>query len=300
MVLKSRKEILVILLILFTLLMNFQNCERNMAISLESAKPTDHINDSDDPTDPTDPTDPNDPMNPNPPIIPIDELIKKCETAVQMGALTKTVVNMNFPELPNISPDPSAIQFCKAPTLVGSAREQRYISYSEQNRNFVLPDNAIICKMDFIFQDQPLTYDDHFLFSFDNKILASNSSGLMSYLENQTPLILPDGSANHPIENKSFDWSLINGKDWRDNGNDPSNFYCLGKDIAGTTCEWPITEKPGIIKLEYPQVVLMQIANQNQSSTHNFSFAITGDNNPDSDCQHTPIDFSVEVSYVIP
>jgi len=300
MIRQSQSSLILLLLVSMTLLISFQNCERNMSISLESGTPASNQTVNGNPDDPNDPNVPTTPIDDPkaPPILTVDELVKKCNDAALSNTLTKIVVDVDLPSLPNVSLDTGATQYCKEPTPFVDSGETHYISYSEQVRNFILPDYSNICKMDFIFEPQSINYDDHFLFSFDNRILASNSIGLMTYLDNQMPLILPSSGINTEVENKSFNWSLLKNKEWGDNGTKPEYFYCLGENLPGTICEWPITETTGTIKMEYPQVVLMQIANQKKSTSHDFSFIVTGDNNPETDCQHTPIKFKVEVSYV--
>lgn len=282
----SRGMILVFSFILLSLLFTFQNCEKGVAVRLESASKNPIVTDLDD-GDPTTP-----PPGGNP-IIPIDELIEKCDTALKNGTLKTMSVDISFPSLPNISSNPSQIQYCKEPTPFVPSGETHYNSYSEQRKGFDLPANSTLCHMDFIFEKQLITYDDHFLFSFDDRVLSSNSKGVMQYLNNESDLVLD----NQMIKNKSFVWSLIKNKAWGDNGTKEEFFYCLGESVPGTICQWPVTETEGVIKMEYPPVVLMQIANQKRSNRHDFSLVVTGDNDPDKDCQHTPINFKVDVLY---
>lgn len=289
----SKGMILVFSFVLLSLLFTFQNCERGVAVRLESASKNAIANDlngdgngNNDPS----PTDDN-------PILVVDDLIKKCDTAMKNGTLKTMTVNINFPKLPNISSDPNQVQYCNEPTPFvrsdNNIGERHYNSYAEQRAGFELPVNSTLCHMDFIFGKQLITYDDHFLFSFDDRVLASNSNGVMSYLKNESDLVLD----NQMLKNKSFVASLIKHQLWGDDGKETEDFYCLGESVPGTVCQWPITETEGVIKMDYPPVVLMQIAHQKKSNKHDFSLVVTGDNDPASDCQHTPINFKVDVLY---
>lgn len=285
---QPRGMILVFVFILISLFFTFQNCEKGVAVRLESTSQVPIVTDLDD----EDGNGPKPPITDNP-ILPVDELIEKCEKALLNGSLKKMTVDISFPELQNISSDPSKIQYCKEPTPFVPSGETHYNSYSEQRKGFELPVNSTLCHMDFIFEKQLIKYDDHFLFSFDDRILSSNSKGVMGYLNEQSDIILD----TQIVKNKSFVWSLIKNQAWGDNGTKEEFFYCLGESVPGTICQWPITETEGVIKMEYPPVVLMQIANQKKSNKHDFSLVVTGDNDPGKDCQHTPINFQVDVLY---
>lgn len=286
-IMRQSRVILLFSIILMSLFLGFQNCERGVAVRLESTSQSPNVKDvSNEDSDTPPPTDNYE--------LPIDKVLEKCEAALQNGTLNKMTTNINFSELPNVSSDPKKTQYCKEPTPFIPSGEIHYNSYAEQRQSFELPDNAILCNVDFKFDKQLIKYDDHFLFSFDNRVLASNSKGAMKYLNYQSDMILD----NQLIKNQSFDWSLLKGKEWGDEGNKDEFFYCLGEDLPGTVCQWPITETEGVIKMEYPPVMLMQIANQNKSNKHDFSLVLTGDNDPGSDCQHTPINFQIDVLYV--
>jgi hypothetical protein len=336
-IMKNRIDfrLLAMSLVLLTMLVMFQNCANNTALSLEKVETSGGANEvtdansvsdtgesfTDDSSDTTAPDSgtvdeivgPAPVISPNPTalpsstelptstpsptatptatVVPVVEAMERCKEAVVNNTLRKDTVEVNFPT-PSISEVNG--QYRCSWKNDSELWNEHYTSYSEQNVSFSIPAGAKLCDMKFIVEKQSFKYDDHFVFSFDGFILASNSMGLMSYLPDSTSFKLNDMTLNA----KLFKWEYLLNKQWGDYGDQLSNFYCFAKDVPGVSCSWPITDTEGTISMEYPQGVLLQMANQiSNATTHEFSFRTTGDNDKSSDCSHSPLKFQIEVSY---
>lgn len=296
---------------LSVLLFVFQNCERNGAVSLESQGKMVVQSINEETIDPVvaetttvapsgnsenvgglpiaEPT-----PTPIPPtetvVLPVQEVIEKCQNAELSGQMKKLEVSVNFPSLGQ-SPINNRF-FCNWASNA-ELKDQYYTSLSEQKSEFSVPLGAKICNLNFKFEEQSFKYDDHFVFSFDDNVLASNSVGLISKLDAATPILF----GTNTVVAKTFSWPQLLNQHWVDSGDKDAYFYCLGKEGAGSSCQWPITDTLGVINMNYPAELLLQIANQKASNTHQFNFVTTGDNDPATDCQHSPLNFQVEVFY---
>ncbi len=147
----------------------------------------------------------------------------------------------------------------------------------EQEQALVMGPNTIICDVKFDFAQQQFLYDDHFLLTFDNAVIAS-SYNFGSKLTSQANLL-------------RYDWKKIAGMYW---DKTQEGTYCP----ANSTCSWPETDVPGTIKISYPSSVFQQLVAEDLTRTsHSLKFVAIGDNDAD-DCEHTDIRFSIEVDFV--
>lgn len=160
----------------------------------------------------------------------------------------------------------------------------------EQTANFNLPPQSKICDMDFSFAGQSFRYDDEFIMTFNNMIMAS-SYVFTSYLihENGAPI---------------YDWTRIVGEQWMDgvdNGEiDLQEPYCLGEDRGLSQCSWPETDTLGTISMSFAPSIIRDLMSISPSRTsHDFKLIIIGDNDS-TDCKHADsIQFTVTVDYVL-
>lgn len=293
------------------LLFVFQNCERNGAVSLESQGKMDVKSIDEGIIDPViaetttvtpsgtsenagglpivEPT-PTPILTTETVVLPVPEVIEKCQNAELSGQMKKLDVSVSFPSL---GPSPINNKYFCNWASAAELRDQYYSSLSEQRSEFSIPIGAKICNLNFKFEEQSFKYDDHFVFSFDDNVLASNSMGLISKLDAATPILF----GTNTVVAKTFSWPQLHNQRWVDSGAKDAYFYCLGKEGAGSSCQWPITDTLGVINMNYPAELLLQIANQKASNTHQFNFVTTGDNDHATDCQHSPLNFQVEVFY---
>jgi hypothetical protein len=161
-------------------------------------------------------------------------------------------------------------------------RDLHFQARREQIASFQLPSDSVVCDMGFEFQPQVYYYDDEFLFTFNNKVLAS------SY----------DFSALLPDTNGLLDyaWSRIVGLPWT---SAQPTAYCAGEESGSAQCSFPVTSTNGAIALDYdPLIVQEAFAQSPKSGRHEFRWITTGDDDPAVDCRHSQVDALVRVSYV--
>lgn len=210
------------------------------------------------------------------------ELAMTCQNATQL----KKTVKVNFPK-------PSRTCEWGVNGNLGP-RDQYLQARIEQTVTFDLPKSSSICDMDFKFPKQNFLYDDHFLFTFNKTVLAS------SYWFD--PLFGSRASGqNHFVPSGTYSWSSIAGSVWDHN---KEGTFCLSSksslpgSVELTKCSWPMTDTQGQIEVDLPKHVIQKIiAKDLTSNIHEFSFVSLGDND-DMDCEHSDINFEVEVSYI--
>jgi len=148
-----------------------------------------------------------------------------------------------------------------------------------------IPEGAIICDLSFEFSEQEMRYDDHFLLAFDGSLIAS-SYDFDSQLQSMEGLL-------------QYDWSTISGMKWV-TGSQYEGVFCPGQQEGLSACAWPKTDTMGTIALDYdPQLIQNIIGLNSQRAQHEFRFVTIGDNDS-RDCEHSNINFQVNIEYVIP
>ena len=158
-------------------------------------------------------------------------------------------------------------------------RNEYFQARIEQKNEINLGAGAIICNVSFNFANQQFLYDDHFLMSFNNAVIAS-SFDFSGRLSSQYGLL-------------RYDWSKIAGMFW---DKSKEGTFCA----AEGSCSWPITDTPGTIKMSYSSAVFQRImAEDLNRSSHSINFISIGDND-DMDCEHSNINFTLRVEYVVP
>lgn len=156
----------------------------------------------------------------------------------------------------------------------------------EQTSSFEIPENSIICGMDFSFENLQMYYDDHFVMTFDNIILAG-SYDFSPFMEKRLGMSL-------------FDWNKIKGLNWPvDQAANPlERVYCEGNSTGASACSWPKTEQYGQMNIRMDESVFQKIiALSPHSKTHKFGLVTIGDDD-EGDCRISPINFSVKIRYI--
>ncbi len=147
----------------------------------------------------------------------------------------------------------------------------------EQNEILALPKGAVICEVKLNFEKQQFLYDDHFLLSFNDAIIAS-SFNFEAVLARRYNLL-------------RYDWAKIAGMYW---DKKQEGVFCA----AGGVCSWPSTDTAGFIALNYEPIVFQKIMAEDISrNEHAIKFVSIGDND-DKDCEHSDVRFSLDVEYV--
>ncbi len=152
-----------------------------------------------------------------------------------------------------------------------------------------MPRDVAICDVGLDFRgpdagdEQIMTYDDHFLLTLDDVVLAASYSPLVDMLEADGLLRL-------------YEWDRVVGAtfSFEDFGS-----YCLGGEEGLSTCTIPPPATPGALTLDFGDDVVEQLAEYAYAEQrYDFAFVVVGDNDPEVDCSHAAFDFSVDVSYV--
>ncbi|MED5374497.1 MAG: hypothetical protein VX899_26005 [Myxococcota bacterium] len=157
----------------------------------------------------------------------------------------------------------------------------------EDYQSMELPEGGVACDLQFDFYglnpdlEQEITYDDHFMLTFNDVILASSSIEMMEDLEQSE-----EGWY-------VYDWEQIRGTTLEMQ----AETYCLGSD---SDCEVPATETPGPIRLSFSGELVQQLGYLGvEQGRYDFGFITFGDND-DSDCYHEAFTFKVGVPVVYP
>lgn len=165
-----------------------------------------------------------------------------------------------------------------------SAKDGYAQARSEQRVELDLPSNAVICKLEFEFVKQDMLYDDQFMMTYNNFVLASSFKGLVEFLPQVDGLY-------------KYDWSALKGKRYSVSGFAP---FVAGS-ADGGTINMPKTQENGKIEMKVADATFYKFASKKSSGAkHAFGFVTTGDNDDKTDCQHLPVNFNVKGSYYIP
>lgn len=207
-------------------------------------------------------------QNPPPVIETPAEIQANCENAV----LTRQTIRVNFPE-PKRTCEWGENGNLNKKNEFFQARIEQKVVLSQ------IPTQAVVCDLEFKFDQQEFLYDDHFLMTFNDHVLAS------SY----------DFTQTLPFSNQllRYDWDFIKEMKW-----DPQHktVYCASSDGQQNLCSWPKTDELGQIQMDFDPAVFYKIMAAPSTESHAFKFITLGDDD-DKDCEHSDIKFDVEVRY---
>ena len=160
----------------------------------------------------------------------------------------------------------------------------------EQTVPVELPDTSVICDVAFDFQavsggeGTPMVYDDNFIFTFNDVVLAASYGPLVETLSTEDGLLY------------QYAWEDVRGYEISFDDDIPS--YCLGEDEGFATCDIPPPETRGLMSLQFEDNIASQLALQAiEQDRYELSFITLGDNDP-SDCSHEEFAFEVQIPYV--
>lgn len=150
-----------------------------------------------------------------------------------------------------------------------------------------MPESVAICDVTFDFADpdseQILRYDDNFLFTLDDVVLAASYAPMVDVLEADGHLRL-------------YDWDRLVGTPFV---LDDPRTYCLGETEGLATCTIPAPETSGVISLDYGAEIVNELADYAfAEQRYEFAFVTVGDNDAEEDCSHAAFGFTVDVAYV--
>jgi hypothetical protein len=198
------------------------------------------------------------------------------------GTMRETVVPIVFRDPAETAADPLNVCRFDQGDNIGQVNDH-FSARVEQNVDFALPSGAKICNMQFEFNEQTITYDDHIFFVFDDSLIMASSPF-------ETYLPYADGIFN-------WNWAAVSGQPWKF-GNETSYSYCLGEKEGLSSCRFPQTQMQGAMKLDFNPALFQAITARNLNRpVHQFKFVTMGDNDPHVDCRHSTFSFNVKVRW---
>jgi hypothetical protein len=213
-----------------------------------------------------------------------------CDNALKLNKLKKLKQQITFDDTKVESGRSQVCSFNSGSNLEmkNEFMQARY----EQSRSLNLPANAVICDLKMSTPLQQFKYDDVFIFTFNNRILATNNKTAL--VQNQPERDLEIMSRGRvPIY--KYDWLNFRALRFLNVADD----YCLGASQGTASCQWPITEQNGQIHFDFDQQLLIALGLLSSTDRQEFSFIITGDNDPSLDCYHERLDFEMNVDYYL-
>lgn len=163
-----------------------------------------------------------------------------------------------------------------------------------QDRVIELPAGAVICDMEIESAEQDFNYDDVFFLSLNNYVLASNHRSELTKV--LSPEVVRHSRSGRDVSLYAYDWLKVRETFFENIEND----FCLGAEQNLSSCQWPISEQYGKIRLKFDPEILVRLSEKKQNARQALSFVITGDDNKDSDCYHQRLDLGLEIKYYIP
>ncbi|MES2963959.1 MAG: hypothetical protein V4760_08715 [Bdellovibrionota bacterium] len=219
--------------------------------------------------------DPIDPNTPYTPTTPEEEIVSKACKTGQVHSQTATI---NFPR-PLKTYSNSRCDWNNNGN--GGRVNDHFMARLEQTQTISVPAGAKICDIQFSSPKQEWLYDDH-VFVTMNDVLLASSHPIHDVLKQESGLSI-------------FEWSKIYNQKWMQI---PANVWCEGMDSGLSSCAWPASQTPGDIQLDFaPQLFQKIVARDLSRNTHVFKFVTTGDNDPDVDCDHSALNFDVQITY---
>ena len=172
-----------------------------------------------------------------------------------------------------------------------SEQDGYFTARVEDTEKLGMSSDSVICDVDYDFQVDPdqtqvMQYDDHFLLTFVDSVIATSNAQLVD--------LLGEGDDGHV----PWDWAKVGGEaiDWNN-----ADSWCLGQADGLADCTIPPTETPGEMTLDFDPTIVAKLSYRAQQLNRvDFTFITIGDNDPETDCSHNAFGFQVNVSYVDP
>lgn len=206
-----------------------------------------------------------------------EQLKLNCDNAAKMGKLKKQVLTASFPNPKKTCDWGLNGNYNQENDSIRARREQF------QTLNLSMGAKVCSLNMKSVTEDK-FFYDDNIFLTLNGYVLASTSN-----------------FSQHLISNNGFyqyNWTRLRNKDAQNHDYNTTleKQYCAGAAL-GSSCSFPETETYGAVKLQFKDEVFQKILGMTNASQVKLGVITTGDDNPDTDCQHVDINFNVEVSY---
>jgi hypothetical protein len=271
--------------------------------------PKEKPNDDQVKTDPIEPVEPNlEPKIPPKEIGDVNDFPNKLEEKIKHNCQTETVKTISQKVLfanPGKTCDWTKGTNLSRIDLQIRARREQFVPLTGLG-------NGIVCSMNFEFPKQDMLYDDEIFLLYNNTVLTS-SINYNQYFGEKNGLSF-------------YDWSKIRGVKYSAR---ERNSFCLGRDTELGLCSMPYTETAGSMVLSFHDELIYKISAatnikldalstfsltagheryEGQESAVpgdftdkergiGFTFVTLGDND-NSDCQHKPFEFTVNLKYI--
>ena len=161
----------------------------------------------------------------------------------------------------------------------------------EQYAALELPEGGVICDLEFDFTgldpsfEQEMEYDDNFLMTFNDVVLATSYAPLIDEFEEEDGL---------PF----YDWSRMEGEDLEFDDDIPT--WCLGEETGDSECTIPPPETDSTMAVSFGGELVDKLALVAvDANKFEFGFVSMGDND-DTDCSHSDFTFTVNAPVVTP
>jgi hypothetical protein len=69
--------------------------------------------------------------------------------------------------------------------------------------------------------------------------------------------------------------------------------------VRGQICQLPLSQQTGQFRLELAPEQLIRLQSSAAASAQSINLIVTGDNDPNVDCQHGPLKMKVDVKYYL-
>jgi hypothetical protein len=161
----------------------------------------------------------------------------------------------------------------------------------EQVASLDLPEGGVICDLAFDFTgldpsfEQEMEYDDNFLMTFNDVVLATSYAPLIDEFEEEDGL-------------PYYDWSRMEGEELSFDSDIPT--WCLGEETGDSECSIPPPETDATMAVSFGGDLVDKLALVAvEANAFDFGFVAMGDND-DTDCSHSEFTFAVEAPVVTP
>jgi hypothetical protein len=221
----------------------------------------------------------------------IEDVIANCEEAGSRGLLKTMTQQIVFAD--STAQTGSVCQWNSGDNL--PERNGFVQSRIEERKSIQLPAGATICDATFQFKTGPFKYDDFFFFTINDHVVATDASWAKDHFETSRMDLASAGF----VTLSAWNWSKIAGLDSADNNTSSAYNYCIGAAEGLSSCSWPATEQTGTIRMDFdPRLVAALTFQHAKTSSIDFSFITTGDNDPNKDCRHGEVSFTTTVKYI--
>lgn len=218
----------------------------------------------------------------------VDDVIRNCENLKLKGQLLQASREVVFEDSKIETGRAQVCLFDQNGNMAMLNNEMR--ARHEQYVKVNLPAGAVICDVKMQTQLQKFKYDDAFFFTLNDHILASNNRTAVNSRLVSEPALINGATA---LSLYKYDWSRLITHTFPSNADD----FCLGQEQGLAECSWPLTEQNGNIDFEFHPEILIRLGLK--ASEPKFGFIVSGDNDPNIDCYHERLEFTLDFEYYI-